>query len=114
MCNKQLHRFVKGMDLFGQPVSFHFNGKGDRSNTIVGGFCSVLIKLFIFVYLLTRFKMLAEKQNNLITETIEPADFESLGEINMVSDSGILPFFVLADYTSVGQSFSEVSKYLQF
>ena len=42
---------VKEQDLFGHQVSFNFNEKGDTHNTLIGGICSLIIKIGMLAYI---------------------------------------------------------------
>ena len=45
-----IRRKIKNLDLFGHPVSFNLNEKGDTFTTLPGGICSLLFYMFIFIF----------------------------------------------------------------
>jgi hypothetical protein len=45
---KKVNKFVKRFDIFGEPISFNINKKGETHNTFFGG---VLSLLYIFLFL---------------------------------------------------------------
>ena len=51
---KTMKRLVKEQDMFGHPVTLNFNKKGSTANTLLGGLCSILVKLFLIVFVLFR------------------------------------------------------------
>ena len=43
-------RKIKNIDLFGHPVSFNLNEKGDTFTTLPGGLCSILFYVLVLVF----------------------------------------------------------------
>ena len=55
--------------MFGHPIEMNFERDGSTYRTVIGGFFSSLVKLFIFLYSLVVFKRLIyyERDNNFTT-----------------------------------------------
>ena len=57
--SKAIKRYFTSRDIFGHHVKFNFNRNGHSHNTVFGGICSVILMLFLAVYVgLLIFKML--------------------------------------------------------
>jgi hypothetical protein len=41
---------MKDIDMFGHPIELNFDKKGSTHNTVVGGFFSIYIRLFLTFY----------------------------------------------------------------
>ena len=41
---------IKDIDMFGHPIELNFNKKGSTHNTVVGGFFSIYIRMFLLFY----------------------------------------------------------------
>ena len=41
---------IRDIDMFGHPIELNFNNKGSTHNTIVGGFFSIYIRMFLLFY----------------------------------------------------------------
>lgn len=80
---KWLSNKLKDFDNFGYPVSVHFNGKGNSFNTLLGGFCSFVMQVFMLSFLVSRSIWLTLRLNNSTGSSIVVADFEEIGEIKM-------------------------------
>lgn len=50
--------FIKSYDMFGYQIAFNFERKGDSHTTVIGGSTSILLKLFMIVYITVCFKRL--------------------------------------------------------
>lgn len=65
--NKERQGFMKHYDMFGHHIGVNFEG-GDTHNTALGGCCSIMIKLCIFVYVVMNVKKLVLREDdNIVT-----------------------------------------------
>ena len=53
---------MKNRDLFGFPIQFHFDQNGSEHRTVVGGFVSILIKVFMIWYIYILVKIVVMKE----------------------------------------------------
>ena len=53
--------------MFGHQVSLNFDKNGDHHFTLLGGLMSILIKLFVFVYVCIKIQILIDKGSNTLT-----------------------------------------------
>ena len=94
-----MKRLVKEQDMFGHPVSLNFNKKGTTANTLLGGCCSILVKLFLLGFVIFRLHVMINRDDNEYQVTDTPVDFEELGEIEMGDvEEGLLPFLFVQNY----------------
>ena len=61
---KFLRGFVRSEDMFGHAVTLNFNKRGDVFQTNIGGFFSVLIKLFFVWFLYSKFSDVLFRRNS--------------------------------------------------
>ena len=52
--------------MYGHPINLSFNKKGESHNTIIGGCCSILVKLFLIFYIGRLLEKLYFKKDNKI------------------------------------------------
>ena len=57
-CVNGVPDYVREKDMFGHTITFNFDRKGDTHNTIIGGFFSLIIKLFLYFYIALCFERL--------------------------------------------------------
>ena len=69
---ESIREWMKSQDFFGHQISLNFDKKGDKHNTIIGGFFSLFIRAFICWYVVLRFfKLLSYGEDNMqYTETL--------------------------------------------
>ena len=80
--------------MFGHLITMNFNKKGNRHKTSIGAVFSILIKLFIYLYIGLTFKSLLflDANTNSTIRSIE--SIESLGTVNY-KDAGHIVFYTL-------------------
>jgi hypothetical protein len=69
-------KFLRQYDMFGHLITMNFNKKGNRHKTQIGAFFSILIKLFIYLYIGLTFKSLLFMDANTTgtTRSVEPIE----------------------------------------
>ena len=55
---KKFCKSFKSYDMFGHLITMNFNQKGNRHKTEIGAFFSIIIKVFIYLYIGLTFKAL--------------------------------------------------------
>lgn len=45
---KKINNIIKAIDIFGEPISFNINKKGETHNTLFGGILSLLYFVVFF------------------------------------------------------------------
>ena len=48
--SNNFNNFIKNRDYFGKPIQIHFDKSGPTHNTIVGGLVSILINIFLGIF----------------------------------------------------------------
>ena len=46
----KLSKRIKNHDMFGHKIEFNYNKRGSSHQTIIGGICSLIIKIMILAY----------------------------------------------------------------
>ena len=69
-----LSKAITSQDLFGYTISFNFQQKGDKHNTLIGGFCSILLKTIFIYFVVLNIKKLIYFEDNKVTSSIEAYD----------------------------------------
>ena len=62
---KEKNEFLKKQDWFGHPISFNFEGS-ETHNTALGGCCSIIVKIVVFIYIIMKIKILVFRENDTI------------------------------------------------
>ena len=64
-----MNKFIESHDLFGHIVNLNFNRNNNSHNTALGGLISILIKIFMIVYIgLISKKVVLSEGNDLSSE----------------------------------------------
>ena len=72
--SQSLKEVIKDQDLFGHLININFNRKGSTHKTPIGGIFSLIIKLFVFIYVMTKFRKLLWRTDDQITTSTQIAD----------------------------------------
>ena len=71
-----LNSFLLSQDLFGHLISFNFDKKGDTHNTKIGGFVSILVKVFFAIFIGLNAKKMVFYEENKIGQVYEAMDVD--------------------------------------
>lgn len=67
--------------MFGHPVTLNFNKKGSEHLTYIGAFFSVIMKLFLLLWIVDgTLAVINKTRNSLNTDTLV-SDFGEIGEV---------------------------------
>jgi hypothetical protein len=55
---KAFYKSIRSYDMFGHLITMNFNKRGQRHKTHIGAIFSILIKVFIYLYIGLTFKQL--------------------------------------------------------
>jgi hypothetical protein len=66
---------IRQHDIFGHVVHMNFNKRGPSHKTYIGGLLSIIIKIFIRIYVLLTFKSLIFMEENQ-TSAVESMELE--------------------------------------
>ena len=80
---------LQEQDMFGSPVSLNFADRGSSINTNTGGLVSIVIKIFMTWFLVSKSITLFSKGSNSYTFKSSYTDFDELGKVSL-EDSGFL------------------------
>lgn len=80
--------------MFGHTITFNFDRKGDKHNTLVGGFVSIIVKSMLTFYVIICFKRLVYHERDTITTTLMLKDVDNGNGVNY-SDLNMTIFWVL-------------------
>ena len=81
--SKYVRNKLKKIDIFGKPIMFNYNKKGEYFNTSFGGFLSLIINVTVICYGTYRCIVLNNKSNSNINSVQQFVDQNSFGRINM-------------------------------
>ena len=73
---KRLVQAMRERDIFGHSISLNFDKKGDSHRTVIGGFFSILIKVFLIVYIIYKGKVLIYGENDTNVSLIKVEDLK--------------------------------------
>ena len=91
---RSLKNFLRSKDLFGHLITLNFNLRGQHHKTTIGGFVSICIKLFIYVYVILNFMTLFTYGNNKDRLLGGFVPLEQLGIVDYL-DTNVNVFYVL-------------------
>ena len=71
---------VRDIDMFGHRIELNFNNKGSMHKTIVGGFFSIYIRLFLLFYVIYVFQQMLTFGNDTVRNATFTLDQNSDSE----------------------------------
>ena len=74
---------LKKIDIFGKPIMFNYNKKGEYFNTSFGGFLTLLLNLTVIYFGALRCIVLNEKSNSNISSVKQFVDPNSFGKVDI-------------------------------
>ena len=89
-----IREWVRCQDFFGHQVSLNFDKNGDTHNTIIGGFFSIFIRLFIMWYIVMNFYKLITYEDDNMQYTESLVDLSEIGDVQF-KDTNFTVFGVL-------------------
>ena len=90
-----LQEKVKDYDMFGHTIALNFDKKGDTYNTVVGGCCSILIKIFLISYVALCFKRLILFEKDDAITTVGLVDLSEMANVVQSTSLNMLFFYVI-------------------
>lgn len=108
---------IKEFDMFGHTISLNFDRQGDTYNTVIGGICSMIIKVFLTAYVVICFKRLLFFEKDEITTTVGLQDLSQMKDRIQSDNLNSLFFYVVRKQGGVaeGKTVSEeLNKHLDF
>ena len=72
---------IRNRDWFGSLVSIHFNKNGNTHNTLIGGLASILLDMFMCIFLYKNFDKMVISYDDNISFSKSMVNFEELGDI---------------------------------
>ena len=107
-----LYNKIKALDKFGHQIVLNFNKEGNYHKTLFGGLLSILVNLFVLIYIWTLINKVLFYQDDTILTVSKFDDPLKLGEIPMNTTS-FVPTFIFADfYTEIAIKLADLEKYL--
>ena len=90
---------ITDQDMFGHTINLNFNRQGHTYKTCMGGCCSIVVNVTMFIYVMINLRklLLKEDGNNTILESL--MDFSQMEPINY-SDTELLIFWNIKKQTS--------------
>ena len=76
-----MYKKIKNLDKFGHKVELNFNLKGSEHKTWIGAICSILVNIFIFIYVLELGEKLVyngDDQLQTVTKYVEPMSLDPI------------------------------------
>ena len=75
---------LKGIDVFGEPITLSFNGDYSNITTIAGGICTIVVAVVTGVYLWQQVTILLENKKGVAYSVSDFfTDEETMGNINL-------------------------------
>ena len=84
-----LKKLIKRSDMFGHQIQLKFKGQ-DTHKTILGGLLSIVVRVALLLFLITRVQLLFDDHSLRLTSRTDKIDFEQLGKIN-AQDHKVMP-----------------------
>jgi len=101
-CKEKLREY----DWFGHTVTLNFNREGETHNTTIGGFCSIILRIGVFVYFFINFNKLIFKEEDEIIYAIRNDDKIENDEHNVkYQDISLALFWILRTSNGVENPF---------
>lgn len=86
--------YIKDFDMFGHTIQLNFNKQGDTHKTVIGGLFSILIKLFLGLYVFLLFKRMFLKESDSNYVRINVLDLKEFGPKDL-NNTDLTVFHVL-------------------
>ena len=80
---KRYWKQVRSKDMFGHLITLNFNKRGQHHKTQIGGLFSIIIKLFINIYVLLNFNTMFMRNANVNSSISSMESFEKFGKVNV-------------------------------
>ena len=61
---KKVKKYIRGKDDFGHNISLNFDQQGENHRTTIGGIFTTFINIFLVLYILTKLKVLINREND--------------------------------------------------
>ena len=112
MSKSILYQKIKQIDKFGHQTVLNFNKKGNYHNTFLGGLISILVNIFVFIYIWGLIRKVVFFEDDSISTVTKFGDPMDLGEI-LLNDTNYIPTFLFTNLlTNQPYEYSEIEKYL--
>ena len=85
---------IKSYDMYGHPVKLNFAHSGDNHKTLIGGYFSIIINIFIWTYIGYNVKKLLMREANRDVLHVKSLDLANYGKQNY-SEMNFTMFHVL-------------------
>ena len=89
-------KLIKKQDKFGHPILLQFNNSGSTFNTACGGCVSILINIFMLVFVTQLVRKWIGKEDDTLTTVMKNISKADLGVVNY-DEMGIAPYFAIMD-----------------
>ena len=87
-----LLNIIRSKDFFGFPVELDFNGKGSTHNTYIGGFLSLIVRIFMIIFIASLFIKLFTYGDDSISTIFSQQEIQDLKPV-IFGDTGYSPTF---------------------
>ena len=93
------NKFMRGYDSFGYPIILNFDKNGGTRGTVCGGFCTMIMQIFLTIILIIKFKKLLNYELNQTEYQEDTIDFETVGNNGTISfkEANLMPYFTFID-----------------
>ena len=106
---------IEDYDMFGHPIALTFSKRGSAYQTKLGGWCSIIINLFMVVLCVMFAKQILFYQNDQISTSLDRIDIDDLGEMSLNETNIVVSFqLVKNDMKTVVQYDEEFKRYGTF
>ena len=88
---------IKETDKFGHEIVLNFNNKGNFHNTFFGGLLSILVNIFVLIYIQSLIRKVVFYEDDSIITVTKYGDPLDLGDVPLNS-TGFVPGFLFIDF----------------
>ena len=108
---------LRSYDWFGHTVTLNFNREGKTHNTTIGGFCSLILRIGVLIYLIFHINKLVNRTEDDIVFAIRRDDHIEMEEHTVkYSETSFSMFWILRTSDGIENPLwldDEVQKYLK-
>ena len=91
---KKFKKKIERNDMFGHQIGLTFNKKGSSHNTLIGGITSIIVKIFLAIYIYTIFSRMINREDDIISKEKEEVEYEELGDVKY-NETDVVSFYKL-------------------
>ena len=80
--------------MFGHQIGLTFNKKGSTHNTLIGGITSIVVRVFLAVYIYVIFARMINLDDDTISKEKVEVEYEEIGDVKY-NETDVVSFYKL-------------------